>query len=76
LRTLRRFCPEVQVDFWSCMNKTLGTIEKGLHWVGRPCCSQAVMPKCQQGKFSFIEINSYIFMLFFSFYKVAQSQHQ
>lgn len=51
LRTLRRFCPEIQVDFWSCMNKTLATIEKGLHWVGRPCCAQAVMPKCQQGEF-------------------------
>lgn len=48
---LRKYCPEVQIDFWSCMNKTLESIERGSNWIGRGCCKQAVLPKCQQGKY-------------------------
>lgn len=49
LRNLRQFCPEIQKDFWVCMNKTLESIDRGSHWIGRSCCSQALLPTCQQG---------------------------
>jgi hypothetical protein len=49
LQNLKKFCPEIQVEFWSCMNRTLESIDRGSHWVGRSCCSQALLPKCQQG---------------------------
>ena len=49
LHNLRKSCPEIQKDFWICMNQTIESIDRGSHWIGRSCCSQALLPLCQQG---------------------------
>lgn len=49
LQSLRKFCPDIHVEFWTCMNRTIESIDRGSHWIGRSCCSQALLPKCQQG---------------------------
>lgn len=66
LQNLRKFCPDIQVDFWSCMNRTIESIDRGSHWIGRSCCSQALLPKCQQGLFCHI-------LVIFNFYWLIAS---
>jgi hypothetical protein len=74
---LRKFCPDAQVDFWACMNKTLESIERGSSWIGRSCCKQAVLPKCQQGKFNFHLSSTYCISIHLKkSIKVVQYQHQ
>lgn len=49
IQNLRKFCPDIQTDFWTCMNHTLDSIERGSSWIGRSCCTKALVPVCQQG---------------------------
>ncbi|XP_055383709.1 reversion-inducing cysteine-rich protein with Kazal motifs, partial [Condylostylus longicornis] len=47
LNDLRRFCPDLQSDFWSCINRTLHAVSRGSQWYGRKCCTLAQTIKCQ-----------------------------
>lgn len=49
LQNLRKYCPEIQAEFWQCMNKTLDAISQGSHWSGRSCCAMALSTRCQNG---------------------------
>lgn len=54
LHNLRKSCPELQLEFWGCINKAMELIDNGSYWIGRSCCSHAVnKARCQQGCYKF-----------------------
>ncbi|XP_030571059.1 reversion-inducing cysteine-rich protein with Kazal motifs isoform X1 [Drosophila novamexicana] len=44
---LRKYCQLHQLEFWSCVNRTLEAVDRGKSWSGRRCCQLAVLPKCK-----------------------------
>lgn len=47
LHDIRRFCQPFESPFWDCMNITLTSIQRGIAWPGRTCCSLGMSLKCQ-----------------------------
>ncbi|EDV97140.1 reversion-inducing cysteine-rich protein with Kazal motifs [Drosophila grimshawi] len=44
---LKKYCQLHQLEFWSCVNRTLDAVDRGKSWSGRRCCQLAVLPKCK-----------------------------
>lgn len=47
LHDIRRSCQPPESAFWTCMNNTLASIQRGIAWPGRTCCSLGMSLKCQ-----------------------------
>ncbi|XP_073837300.1 reversion-inducing-cysteine-rich protein with kazal motifs [Musca autumnalis] len=43
---MKKYCPSMQLEFWSCMNRTLEAVARGSQWSGRRCCALGVSPRC------------------------------
>ncbi|KAL9908104.1 reversion-inducing-cysteine-rich protein with kazal motifs isoform 1-T6 [Glossina fuscipes fuscipes] len=43
---LKKYCPSMQLEFWSCMNRTLDAVARGSQWSGRRCCGLGLSPRC------------------------------
>ncbi|KNC24010.1 hypothetical protein FF38_11603 [Lucilia cuprina] len=43
---LKKYCPPMQLEFWSCMNRTIEAARKSYQWSGRSCCDLGVSPRC------------------------------
>uniref|UniRef100_A0A1A9WE79 Reversion-inducing cysteine-rich protein with Kazal motifs n=1 Tax=Glossina brevipalpis TaxID=37001 RepID=A0A1A9WE79_9MUSC len=43
---LKKYCPSMQLEFWSCMNRTLDAVARGSQWSGRRCCDLGLSPRC------------------------------
>ncbi|CAD7005890.1 unnamed protein product [Ceratitis capitata] len=44
---LKKYCPSMQISFWSCMNRTLEAVARGADWSGRRCCALGLSPRCR-----------------------------
>ncbi|XP_054733430.1 reversion-inducing cysteine-rich protein with Kazal motifs [Anastrepha obliqua] len=44
---LKKYCPSMQISFWSCMNRTLEAVARGAQWSGRRCCALGLSPRCR-----------------------------
>uniref|UniRef100_A0A8D8FVC5 Reversion-inducing cysteine-rich protein with Kazal motifs n=2 Tax=Culex pipiens TaxID=7175 RepID=A0A8D8FVC5_CULPI len=47
LHDLRSNCAPTLTPFWDCINTTLGSVQRGINWPGRLCCSLGMSPRCQ-----------------------------